>query len=40
MRSGVQFRDKIWEKKPGDVVTLTVIRQGRTVEVPVTLGGD
>jgi S1-C subfamily serine protease len=40
MRSGVQFRDKIWEHRPGDVVTLTVIRQGRQLDVPVTLGGD
>jgi S1-C subfamily serine protease len=40
MRSGVQFRDKIWEHKPGDVVTLTIIRDGRQRDVPVTLGGD
>ena len=40
MRSGVQFRDKIWEHKPGDVVSLSVIRQGRQVDLPVTLGGD
>jgi S1-C subfamily serine protease len=40
MRSGVQFRDKIWEHKPGDVVTLTIVRGGRTLDVPVTLGGD
>jgi S1-C subfamily serine protease len=40
MRSGVQFRDKIWEHKPGEVVTLTIVRQGRTMDVPVELGGD
>jgi S1-C subfamily serine protease len=40
MRSGVQFRDKIWEKRPGDVVTLTIIRQGRQMDVPVTLAGN
>jgi S1-C subfamily serine protease len=40
MRTGVQFRDKIWEHKPGDVVTLTIIRGGRQLDVPVTLGGD
>jgi S1-C subfamily serine protease len=40
MHSGVQFRDKIWEHKPGDVVTLTIIRQGRQMDMPVTLGGD
>ncbi len=40
MRTGVQFRDKIWEHRPGDVVTLTVIRDGQQVDVPVTLGGE
>jgi S1-C subfamily serine protease len=40
MRSGVQFRDKIWEKRPGDVVTLTIVRQGRQMDVSVTLGGS
>jgi S1-C subfamily serine protease len=40
MRSGVQFRDKIWEHKPGEVITLSVVRGGRALEVPVTLGGD
>lgn len=40
MRSGVQFRDTIWEHRPGDTVTLTVVRQGRRMDVPVTLGGS
>jgi S1-C subfamily serine protease len=40
MRTGVRFRDKIWEKRPGETVTLTIIRQGRQLEVPVTLAGD
>jgi S1-C subfamily serine protease len=40
MRSGVQFRDKIWEHRPGETVTLTIIRGGRQIDVPVTLGGD
>jgi S1-C subfamily serine protease len=40
MHSGVQFRDKIWDHKPGDVVKLSIVRQGRMMEVPVTLGGD
>jgi S1-C subfamily serine protease len=40
MRTGVRFRDKIWEKKPGETVTLTIVRQGRQLEVPVTLAGD
>ena len=40
MRTGVQFRDTIWEYKPGDTVTLSVIREGRQVDVPVTLGSN
>lgn len=40
LRTGVQFQDKLWSHKPGDTVTLTVIRDGRRVEVPVTLRAD
>lgn len=40
LRTGVQFQDKLWSHKPGDTVTLTVIREGRRVEVPVTLRAD
>ncbi len=40
MRSGVQFRDKIWERRPGEVVKLAIVRQGRQLDVPVTLGSD
>jgi S1-C subfamily serine protease len=40
MTTGVQFRDKIWEHRPGDTVTLTIIREGRQVDVPVQLIGD
>ena len=40
MKTGVRFRDKIWEYKPGDTVTLTIIREGKEIEVPVTLGSD
>jgi S1-C subfamily serine protease len=40
IRSGVQFQDKIWQHKPGDVVTLNVVRGGKNVDIPVTLGGD
>jgi S1-C subfamily serine protease len=40
IRSGVQFQDKIWQHKPGDVVTLNISRAGRQVDLPVTLGGD
>lgn len=39
MRTGVQFRDKIWEYRPGDEVRLTVVRDGRTMEITVSLGG-
>lgn len=40
MRTGVRFRDKIWEYKPGDVVTLTILRDGKQMEVAVTLGAE
>jgi S1-C subfamily serine protease len=40
MRSGVQFRDKIWEYRPGDVIQITILRNGRQMEVPVTLGSN
>ncbi len=40
MRSGVQFRDKIWEYRPGDVIQVTIERDGRQIDVPVTLGSN
>ena len=40
MRSGVQFRDKIWEYRPGNVIHLTVVRNGQQMDVPVTLGSN
>lgn len=40
MRTGVQFRDTIWEYDPGDVVTLTLIRNGQQIDVPVTLAAN
>lgn len=40
MNTGVQFRDKIWERRPGDTVTLTIIRDGQQMDVPVKLAGD
>lgn len=40
MRTGVQFQDKIWSRKPGETVTLTIVREGRQVEVPLTLEGS
>jgi len=39
MRSGVQFHDKIGEYKPGNVIHLTLVRDGQQLEVAVTLGG-
>jgi len=39
MRTGVQFRDKIWEYRPGKVLHLTIVRDGKKMEVAVTLGG-
>jgi S1-C subfamily serine protease len=40
LHSGVQFRDKVWEHRPGDTVTLTIIRGGQQMDIPVTLGGN
>ena len=40
MSTGVRFRDKIWEYKPGDTITLTIIREGQELEIPITLGAD
>ncbi len=40
MRTGVQFRDKIWQYRPGQVIKLTILRDGRRLEVSVTLGSN
>jgi S1-C subfamily serine protease len=40
VRTGVSFRDKIWDRRPGDTVTLLVLRNGQQVEVPVVLGSN
>jgi len=40
MRTGMRFRDKIWEYRPGDKVTLTIVREGRQIDVVVTLGSN
>ena len=40
MRTGVQFRDKIWQYRPGDVVKLTILREGIRSEISVTLGSN
>ncbi len=39
MRSGVQFRDKIGEYRPGKVIHLTIVRDGKKMKVAVILGG-
>lgn len=38
MRTGARFLSKIWEHKPGDVIQLTILREGQQLEIPVTLG--
>ncbi len=40
MRTGVQFRDKILEYQPGNVVQLTVLRDGKKIKLPITLAAD
>ncbi len=40
MRTGVRFRDKIWEYRPGNVIQLTVVRNGGKIDIPVTLGAN
>jgi S1-C subfamily serine protease len=40
VRSGVAFRDKIWEYRPGDAVVLTVVREGVQQQVRVVLGSN
>ncbi|QDS97971.1 S1C family serine protease [Adhaeretor mobilis] len=40
MRTGVQFRDKILEFKPTDEVTLTIVREGKQLDVKVTLDAN
>ena len=40
MRTGAQFRDKIWEYRPGDVINLTVERNGKLRKVSLTLGAN
>jgi S1-C subfamily serine protease len=38
--TAAEFHSVLEGKKPGDVVKLTVIREGKTITVPVTLAGD
>jgi len=40
VRTADDLLSVIESKKAGDVVKLTVVRQGRQVEIPVTLGSD
>ncbi|TWU28493.1 S1C family serine protease [Bythopirellula polymerisocia] len=37
IRTGARFLDKILEYKPGEVVYLTILRDGQQLEIPVTL---
>ena len=37
IRTGARFLDKILEYKPGDVVQLTILRDGKQMDIPVTL---
>ncbi|NOY30136.1 MAG: PDZ domain-containing protein [Planctomycetes bacterium] len=39
MRTGVQFRDKIGAYRPGNLIHLTIVRDGKRREVAVTLSG-
>jgi S1-C subfamily serine protease len=38
MKSASEFIDTIEQHRPGDKVVLTVLREGRTIDVEVTLG--
>ncbi|MEM9660164.1 MAG: PDZ domain-containing protein, partial [Planctomycetota bacterium] len=38
--TGAGFRDKVWEYQPGQVVTLTILREGRQSGVQVALGSN
>ena len=38
--SASEFHSALEGKRPGDVVQLTILREGRTMTIPVTLGGD
>ncbi|MBX3436155.1 MAG: trypsin-like peptidase domain-containing protein [Planctomycetaceae bacterium] len=40
VRTAAEFTGEIEQKKPGDVVELTILREGKTITVTVTLGGD
>ncbi len=40
LESGAAFLEKIEEHQPGDRVVLTILRQGRQLQVPVTLGAS
>lgn len=40
LRTGVQFQDKLWSHRPGETVTLSIVREGRKFDVPVTLRAD
>jgi S1-C subfamily serine protease len=40
VKTAAAFLEKIEEHQPGEQVVLTIIRQGRQLQVPVTLGAS
>jgi len=40
VRSAGEFLEYIESKQPGDVVELSIVRDGRAMKIPVTLGSD
>ncbi|MGD9855892.1 MAG: S1C family serine protease [Planctomycetaceae bacterium] len=40
VRTVAEFTGQIEQKKPGDVVELTILREGKTMTAVVTMGGD
>ncbi len=40
MKTVAQFLDKVWEHKPGDVVKLTILRDGKQRDIDVMLAAD
>jgi S1-C subfamily serine protease len=38
--TGMQFRDRLTAHRPGDSVTLSIVRGGKQIDVPVTLTGE
>ncbi len=38
--TATEFHSVLEGKRPGDVVTMTILRDGRTINIPITLGGE